>query len=133
MKSRVHVGERRADRVPREAMSDDARLRRYGRTIWETSRNDESTISATGANIVARAVIAVADQEQAELRAELEKYKRGAQTLGHTIEWQCRAVLDATGMHHVIGEDGDGDWALVWERLAEMGEAALGPKDRASS
>ena len=113
-------------------MNDDARLRRYGRTIWETSRNDESTISATGANIVARAVITVADQEQAELRAELEKYKRGAQTLGHTIEWQCRAVLDATGMHHVIGEDGDGDWALVWERLAEMGEAALGPKDRAS-
>ncbi|HLN77814.1 MAG TPA: hypothetical protein VK204_12275, partial [Nocardioidaceae bacterium] len=32
--------------------------------IWETSRADEGTISATGANIVARAVMAVADAEQ---------------------------------------------------------------------
>lgn len=89
------------------------REQRYGKAIWETSRRDEGTISVTGANIVARAVMAVADEE-------LAMYKRGGKTLGETIDWQCRAVLDATGMHHVIGEDGDGDWALVWEHLAEL-------------
>jgi hypothetical protein len=56
--------------------TNEARARRYGRTIWETSRADESTISATGADIVARAVIAVADEEQAELRAEVERLTR---------------------------------------------------------
>lgn len=55
-------------------------------------------------------------------REERDRNKRAAVTLGKIVERQCRDVLDATGMHHVIGEDGDGDWALVWERLAEMGE-----------
>jgi hypothetical protein len=66
-------------------------------------------------------------QEQAReverLTKELEKTSRAAQTLGRIIEQQCRDVLDATGMHPVIDEDGDGDWELVWERLAEMGRA----------
>jgi len=101
-------------------MSDQQRVQRYGKAIWETSRADESTISVTGADIVARAVMAVADAEQAELQAELALFKRGGKTLGHTIEWQCKAALDATGLHHLIDEDGDGDWALVWEHLAEL-------------
>ncbi|NEW33815.1 hypothetical protein GV791_14755 [Nocardia cyriacigeorgica] len=57
----------------------------------------------------------------AELEAERDKTKRGAETLGAIVDRQCRAVLDVTGLHHLIDEDGDGDWGVVWERLAEMG------------
>lgn len=38
---------------PDDALGDDA----LARVIWETSRRDEGTISATGANIVARAIL----------------------------------------------------------------------------
>lgn len=51
---------------------------------------------------------------------ELEKCKRGAKTLGEVIEKQCRDVLDVTGLHHLISEDGDGHWDVVWMRLFEM-------------
>ena len=51
---------------------------------------------------------------------ELAKYKRGAKTLGEIIEKQCRDVLDVTGLHHLINEDGDGHWDVVWMRLFEM-------------
>lgn len=51
---------------------------------------------------------------------ELAKYKRGAKTLGEIIEKQCREVLDVTGLHHLINEDGDGAWDVVWMRLHEM-------------
>ena len=101
-----------------------AREARYAKAIWEASRADEGTISATGANIVARAVMAVADDEQAVLR-------RGARTLGEIIDKQCRMVLDATGLHAWIDEDGDGDWGAVWDHLfdlrrrAEAAEAEL--------
>lgn len=52
--------------------------------------------------------------------AELAKAMRGAKTLGEIIEKQCRDVLDATGLHHLINEDGDGHWDVVWMRLFEM-------------
>jgi len=51
---------------------------------------------------------------------DLAKYKRGAKTLGEIIEKQCRDVLDVTGLHHLINEDGDGHWDAVWMRLFEM-------------
>ena len=54
------------------------------------------------------------------VEAELEKYKRGAKTLGEIIEKQCRDVLDVTGLHHLINEHGDGHWDIVWMRLFEM-------------
>lgn len=92
----------------------------YGNAIWTASRNDEGTISVTGANVVARAVLAVADAEQAELRAEIERLRRGAQTLGKIIDDQCRMVLDATGLHDLVDEDGDGDWGAIWDRLFEL-------------
>lgn len=57
----------------------------------------------------------------AELEAERDRARRAAEHLGGLVDRQCRDVLDATGMHHVIDADGDGDWGLVWERLAEMG------------
>lgn len=51
---------------------------------------------------------------------ELAKAMRGAKTLGEIIEKQCRDVLDVTGLHHLINEDGDGAWDVVWMRLFEM-------------
>lgn len=54
-----------------------------------------------------------------ELVAELERARRACKTLSETVEKQCRMALDASGLHHLIDEDGDGDWGLVWERLAE--------------
>src|SRR5690606_15972872 len=37
---------------------------------------------------------------------------------GRIIEQQNRDALDASGMHHVVDETGDGDWEVVWEALA---------------
>ena len=56
------------------------------------------------------------------LLGELTRYKRGAKTLGEIIEKQCREVLNVTGLHHLINEDGDGAWDVVWMRLHEMRE-----------
>lgn len=56
---------------------------------------------------------------------ERDMLKRGGRELGRQIERYLTWVLDATGMHHLIDEDGDGDWELVWERLAEMGRARV--------
>lgn len=52
--------------------------------------------------------------------AELAAAKRAAKTLNEVIEKQCRDVLDVTGLHHLINEDGDGAWDVVWMRLFEM-------------
>ena len=49
---------------------------------------------------------------------ELRRTKSGARTLGRIIEQQNRDALDASGMHHVVDETGDGDWEVVWEALA---------------
>ncbi|MGI5223001.1 hypothetical protein [Nocardia sp. CA-290969] len=57
----------------------------------------------------------------AELEPERDACRRAAQSWLSVVERQCRDVLDATGMHDIIDESGDGDWALVWERIATMG------------
>lgn len=49
---------------------------RYSKVVWDAFRADGVAISASGANFVARAVMAIADQEQAELRAEVERLTR---------------------------------------------------------
>lgn len=58
-----------------------------------------------------------------ELIAEVERGRRACKTLGGIVESQCRMALDASGLHHLIDEDGDGDWAAVWEKIAELGAA----------
>ena len=60
-----------------------------------------------------------------ELIAEVETLRRGGKELGRIIESQCQMVLNITGLHDVIDEDGDGDWGLVWEKLAELGTGKL--------
>lgn len=44
----------------------DGRVRKYASIIWDASRKDEGTISATGADFVAKAVIQEVDSELAE-------------------------------------------------------------------
>lgn len=53
-------------------------------------------------------------------RDEIERLRRGGAELGRILDRTLRDALDASGRHDVIGEDGDGDWALVWETLAEL-------------
>ena len=66
--------------------------------------------------------IAHSPEDIAALLAEVEKLRRAGSTLGTVIEKQCEAALDATGLHDLIDETGDGDWGAVWETVAEMGE-----------
>lgn len=67
-------------------------------------------------------------QERIEA-AELAKARRAAKTLGEIIEKQCRDVLDVTGLHHLINEDGDGHWDVVWMRLFEMRDELVDLKE----
>jgi hypothetical protein len=69
---------------------------------------------------VSVAVRPVADEEQAELRAEVERLRRGGKELGRILDRTLTDALNASGRHDLIGEDGDGDWAVVWETLAEL-------------
>lgn len=68
-------------------------------------------------------VLALLDRIES-LEAERDKARRGGRTLGKIVEDQCRAALDATGLHHLVDATGDGDWGAVWENLAELGDRA---------
>lgn len=57
------------------------------------------------------------------LLAETEQLREGGKYLGEIVHRQNRMALDATGLHHLIDGDGDGDWQAVWETLAELGAA----------
>lgn len=58
------------------------------------------------------------------LSREAERLQRGGAELGRIMERHGRWLVDATHSQDVIGEDGDGDWAVVWERLAQLGARA---------
>lgn len=55
-----------------------------------------------------------------EARAERDKLQRAAKTLGGIVEQNARMILDITGLHDWIDEDGDGDWGAVWENAYEL-------------
>lgn len=55
---------------------------------------------------------------------KLEKLQRGGKALGDIVRRLQDAALDATGLHHLIGADGDGDWQAVWENVADLGAEA---------
>ncbi|MFV8049895.1 hypothetical protein [Mycobacterium sp. 48b] len=61
----------------------------------------------------------------AELVAEVERLRSACKTLGGIVESQCQMVLNITGLHHLVDETGDGDWGLIWEKLAELGSGRL--------
>lgn len=56
-----------------------------------------------------------------EALAEVERLRAAAKTLGDIIVRNNQMALDATGLHHLINEDGDGDWAAVWDRIGQLG------------
>ena len=90
----VEVRQLRAERTTPAPVSGagldlDARVARYGAAIWDASRHDEGTISWTGANVVARAVIAVADAEVRRLTSHADGLS--ANLGGDLIAWAARA------------------------------------------
>lgn len=60
-------------------MSGEALVERLAEAIWTTSRADEGTISATGAKIVARALLPVVEREiaAAVMKARAEAWDEG--------------------------------------------------------
>lgn len=54
------------------------------------------------------------------LIAEVERVRGACKTLGKHLDATLTDVKNATDSHDLIGEDGDGDWMLVFERLAEL-------------
>jgi hypothetical protein len=54
------------------------------------------------------------------LTAERDRLKRGGRTLGKTLDYWLLLVADVTNSRDMLDEDGDGDWALIAERLAAM-------------
>lgn len=58
--------------------------------------------------------------DEAAALETIARLRRGGKVLGETIHHLGQIALDATGSHGLISEDGDGDWAAVWERVAEL-------------
>lgn len=56
----------------------------------------------------------------AELESELEKQKHGGRTLGKAIDRTLKWVVEASNSEDLIGDDGDGDWEIVWDRLFQL-------------
>lgn len=51
---------------------------------------------------------------------EVKRLREGGRELGRIIERQCRDILDITGLHRMIDDDGDGDWGAVWENAYSL-------------
>lgn len=61
-----------------------------------------------------------ADIRAEKAEAERDRAKETCKTLGRIIEHQGRDILKITGLHHMIEEDGDGDWGAVWENAYSL-------------
>lgn len=92
----------------KEITIDD--LKRYRALVETGSVLDKNTVL----NIISHA---------GEAAETIQRKQNAIDTLDRIITQQCQAALDATGLHHLIDEDGDGDWSAVWEGLQELGEA----------
>jgi ABC-type transporter Mla subunit MlaD len=55
-----------------------------------------------------------------ELLAEIERVKAAAKTLGKIIDDSLMDVARATDSLDLLDEDRDGDWMLIFERLAAL-------------
>ena len=93
--------------------ANPATIEDLGEVIWEASRHDESTISFTGANIVARAILAKFDVEHHDREAENE-----ARYAIHDLLWAQRKNV-STG--HLFWEDaqmfGNALWAAGYRKV----------------
>ncbi|WP_280186226.1 MULTISPECIES: hypothetical protein [Nocardia] len=125
----------RADRLIEDvvdalAMPDNDLAHRYAcamstlRALWASRR-------AWQASHDAAQDIAISNSHALDAaQAEIDQLRSGGKTLGSIVDRQCRDALDATGLHHLIDEDGDGDWGAVWENVAYMGSALKAARKR---
>jgi hypothetical protein len=100
--------------------NNEERVQRYAEAIIAAKHPHGYVPCIDEAASIASAIMAVADDEQTELRAEVERVQSAAKTLGGIVHEQAQMALDATGRHDLIEADGDGDWQTVWELLAEL-------------
>ncbi|GGJ59154.1 ead/Ea22-like family protein [Glutamicibacter ardleyensis] len=59
--------------------------------------------------------------EQAE--QERKNFSDACKTLAQVLAKHSDWVVEATDSQDIIGEDGDGDWDVVWDRVTELGES----------
>lgn len=86
---------------------------------------DIAFMAGRGADADDAAFIAAANPETVtRLCEELGKLRRGGATLGRIVDHYAEILVAATGSRDVIGEDMDGDWEIVEERLANLGRRA---------
>lgn len=90
-----------------------------GRTVIDYGDEDQAKWIGEVEPREAETIVAAVNALPAILNA-LDRAKRGGRTLGDIVNRMGREMVDATGAHGVIGEDGDGDWALVSELLHEL-------------
>lgn len=59
---------------------------------------------------------------------EVERLRQGAKTLGTTLDFWMSLAAEVTCSQDCIEGDGDGDWAVVAERLAALKPAPPTPE-----
>lgn len=93
-------------------------IREAARLIWETSRADESTISATGANIVARALA-----ESNLLRQEMTEEYMPGDGFGDVEWWAAMSTSaeEVREMNHVAccNRPIMRRWVSEWEEVPD--------------
>jgi hypothetical protein len=89
-----------------------------GRRVWvgETCDVDNDSLGDANAEL-----IVWMRNNLPSLFDRIETLQLGGQTLGKSLVTLNQIALDATGMHDVINENGDGDWGAVWENVADLG------------
>lgn len=65
------------------------------------------------------ALLSRLEQAEQQRDSSREACKTLAEVLSNHSEW----IVEATDSQDLIGEDGDGDWDVVWDRVMELGEA----------
>lgn len=85
--------------------ADGERLHRYAEAIWTASQNDEGTISATGAQVVARAVMSMANGEQQQLRANVLHFHRA-----FDLYEPCESEVTGCEHAHCVESAATGEW-----------------------
>lgn len=70
--------------------------------------------------------------DTAEARAD--RAEAAARTLGGIVEWQGRDIARIADAEHLVQDDGDADWGMIWdlaEERATRGAAAEAERDTA--
>ncbi|MFE4229173.1 hypothetical protein ACFRJ8_14940 [Arthrobacter sp. NPDC056886] len=102
-----------------------------GRIIWETSHHDEQTISATGANIVADAVLAAGYSKPRTIttEAELDALPVGSVIRTSGVEDECdpRVAVKAAFWHNESEwfTADDSEWCLSSDELDDLPATVL--------